>query len=289
MLDINRILVVGAGAPLGLDIVRRLAAMGKTVMAAYRTPRPALEESLTQAGGVPVQMDMGNRDDLRRRLTDCDAAVFTPILTTSRLAAPLLRSNQPAVFFSSNNVAVVPEDPIYAGLATAERTVHATAPHTVILRPTMIYGSPGSGNLSRLMLAFRRWPVMLRPAGKALQQPVFFRDLGGVAVTALLGPEFAGRTISVGGPDVVNLRDLYAKVAAAAGVYRPVLPVPVGIAARFVAGLQSLGMTAPVSSHQLQRAKLDKTARGTDVITTETPLETGLQDLAEALRRQGRL
>ncbi len=279
----GRILVIGAGMPLGLRIVQLLRARGFSVTGAYRTPRGGVEASIAAAGAAAVRLDLAATARLKALLDAHDAAIFTPILTASVAAAPLLRPDQRALFFSSNNVTIDPQDPIYAQLLAAERRLRQHAPQAALLRPTMIYGHPDDRNLSRLMRAARRRRILPCPAPRALQQPVYYRDLAETAVDVLLGEAHIFDPLPVAGPDRLTLARLYSEVARAAGRRVLVLPVPLPLARRAAAVLRGIGVAVPVSDDQLRRAGQNKCPTGDNAITTRTPLREGLRALAREL------
>jgi nucleoside-diphosphate-sugar epimerase len=279
------VLVVGAGGALGLEIVNALRASGRAVIGAYRTVRPGAVEAIKGAGGDPLKLDLEDASALREALTKADAAIFTPILTNSAPAARLLPPGQPAVFFSSNNVAIDPQAEVYARLLQKEAEVKAAAPQAVILRPTMIYGYPGDGNLARLMASMRRSLATPIPAAaKALQQPVYFRDLARIAVRALDDGTLSGETRAAAGPASVTIAALYAAAKQASGAKTLLVPVPTGFVAKAAETVEKAGLKLPVSAAQLSRAGRDKLPQG-PVILGETPLTEGLKALAETLPR----
>lgn len=287
VMAINRILVVGAGGPVGFEITRGLLAEGLSVKATYRTHRPTTNIALTNLGAEIAQLDLDNHDSLKQHLADVDAAIFVPILNVSQNAAAYLRNDQRAVFFSSNNVGVTPEGGVYAQLLAAEGAVRNAAPQSTILRPTMIYGYPGDGNMSRLMTVMRKYPFAPMPgSGAALQQPVYYKDLAQTAVHALLQePPFSG-IAAVAGPTALTQRALYAAVAKAGDASPIIIRAPLGPAAFVARTLEGLGVKSPLSSAQLARAAMDKTPTGDRVILTKTSLENGLKALAASLDGQ---
>ncbi len=283
-MSISTVLVVGAGGVLGRDIARRLRASGRNVLAAYRTPRPGLEDALRGMGARPLRLDLAREDEARAALGEADAAVFTPILTVSAWAAPLLRNDQRAVFFSSNNAAVDHRATVYARLRDAEIKTLSAAPQATILRPTMIFGYPGDGNIATLMAAMQRWPVVPLPGrGDALQQPIDVSDLAAIALGALDDAGAAGRVRAAGGPRALSQRDLFRAVAEAAGVRLRTLGLPLGPGASVLAAAERIGLRLPVSSAQLRRAGADKIPHGADPILGKTPLDQSLKALAAAL------
>lgn len=282
------VLVVGAGGALGLEIVRRLRADGRDVLASYRTVRAGTVETLAALGAEAVRVDLDDPETLSPALARSSAAVFTPILTVSAQAAAHLNEACRAVFFSSNNVAVDPQAPVYARLIEAEAQVRRAAPQAAILRPTMIYGYPGDGNLSKLMAAMRRTPFMPMPGrGAALQQPIFFCDLAAIAAETLFDPAARGSIRACAGPEAVTMRALYETAARAAGSGARPLGLPLAPAGALLGWAEKAGLRLPVSAAQLRRASLDKTPRGDAVAIGATPLKQGLAALAAALDVDG--
>lgn len=279
------VLVAGAGGALGLEMVRILRAEGYAVAGAYRTARKGAAEAIEAAGAWPVRLDLNAETAVQAALADVDAAIFTPILTVSAPAARFLRPGQRAVFFSSNNVAIDPQAEVYARLSAAEADVRAAAPQAAILRPTMIYGHSGDGNLARLMASMRRSIATPIPAAAgAQQQPVFYKDLAAIAVRALFDEALRGETRAVAGPQSVTTAALYEEVKAASGSNTMLIPVPTGFFAGAAKAAEKAGLKLPVSAAQLSRAGWDKIPQG-PAILGETPLSEGLKALAEAMAR----
>ncbi|MBL4619698.1 MAG: NmrA family NAD(P)-binding protein [Marinicaulis sp.] len=280
----KRILVVGAGGALGLEIVRGLRAQNISVTATYRMHRPSMVKQLSALGAELVQLDLRNEAEVKQCLVDVDGVVFIPILTASKDAAQLLRDTQHAVFFSSNNVSIDPENDTYARLLEAEEETRKNAPHAVILRPTMIYGYAGDGNLSRLMKLMRKFPIIPMPgSGQALQQPVFYKDLAQIAIRSVLCRDLNPGIYAVAGPEAISQRRLYAEIAKAAGGGRKVMSVPIKALTFAILMLEKLGIKPPVSSAQLDRAERNKAPSGVNVVLAPTSLPDGLKSLAEAL------
>jgi nucleoside-diphosphate-sugar epimerase len=281
----SNVLVVGAGGVLGREIVRILRAKGVDVVAAFRTRRAGLKQTLAGWGAKPLQLDIDDSDATRQALGEVDAAVFTPILTVSQSAAALLGAGQRAVFFSSNNVAIDPEAEVYARLAKAEEAVLKAAPGAVILRPTMIYGYPGDGNIRRLIRFVRCSPILPLPGnGAALQQPVYYRDLAKAAAQTIVDAALTARTYTVAGPEPTTTRALYEAVASAAGARPFIAPMPFAAFAPILRGAEATGLKLPVKAAQLARAARDKTPPPEAVLMLgNTSVDKGLAALTTAL------
>lgn len=284
----KRCLVVGAGSALGLNICQRLTEKGVAVRASMRSDHPKARAALNRLGAEIVTLDLATTSPRDAAFVDIDAAILTPILSVSARVAEMLSGVQSVVFFSSNNVAIDPTDSVYAGLLAAEASVRAARPDAVIIRPTMIYGYPGDGNLARLMRAMRASPIVAIPGrGAALQQPIYVKDLASIAVEAAMNDGLRGRTISAAGPAPCSQRALYEAVANVIGKRPIIAPTPTGLGGTILGVLEGVGLRAPVKAAQLRRAGFDKTPRAAPALLGTTTLADGLARLAEELARPG--
>jgi uncharacterized protein YbjT (DUF2867 family) len=176
-----------------------------------------------------------------------------------------------------------------------ERALDRTGFEWVILRPSMIYGTPADRNLARLLRWISRWPVVPLPGGGGTpQQPVHVEDLCDAITAALDRPGIAGRAYDVGGPEPVPLARAVAICAEAMGrrVWMPSIPLdPVHILVRVI---QRLGLPAPVRPEQILRLHeskaVDISAARTDLGFAPRSFEDGIQAEARMiLARSGSL
>ncbi len=275
------VLVAGAGGAVGFEIVKALLAQGFAVTATYRTPRDGLADRIAALGATPAEWNIADAKRGRELLEAVDCAILTPILTVSEQVAAQAADKR-LVFFSSNNVEIDSHAPVYAALRAAEGRVLKAAPDAAILRPTMIYGYPGDGNLSVLMRAMGRWPAIpMIGAGRALQQPVFYRDVAEIAAGALTSQ--SPGVIAVAGPAPVTQTELYRAVRDGAGGTGPLLPVPRRLAGAAARAAAVVGLRTALTPAQIARADLNKTPVGDNVVYGSTTLAEGLRDLARAL------
>lgn len=260
-------LVIGAGGAVGEAIARSLAARGWRVTGSMRRKRDDVIARLAAHGVSPAFHDLA-QDDWRAAAEGADALVFAPhlALTARALADSGVRCERTLVF-SSNNVAIHREAPVYRELAVAEEVLRAYDPRVIVLRPTLIYGDPRLPTLPRVIALARRWPFVPLPgSGKARVQPVFHEDLGATAA-GLVEEGEAGGVYAVGGPEIVSMRALFESAAKAAGVRKPVIAIP-RFALQFAAPLVSA--FAPYSLAQAERADHDRVA------VAQTPLPASL-------------
>ncbi|MEL7481318.1 MAG: hypothetical protein AAGJ29_07140 [Pseudomonadota bacterium] len=285
-------LVVGAHRPLGGQIALALRSYGYRVLATHRTPSNQWHDRLSRAGIDQCALDLTDSAAVAKVGQQADIAVLTPILTVSAPAVPILVASGilRGVVFSSNNVAVVGPDPVYDKLRAAEARLQADAPDWAILRPTMIYGFPGDGNLSNLMRLARRLPVFPRLGlGRAKQQPIHTEDLARVAAGLAVQRWTAAGIIPVGGPDVLSHRQMVSLARRAADAPGWIIPVPTALARIVRVSLSRVGVTLPLSEAQLARIDLDKAAIDArpipDELKPRISLESGLAALAADMRR----
>jgi len=278
-------LVIGAGGAVGEAVAHALLDVGWRVIAGMRRFNGRAAARLIARNVRVIPVDLAAPDSLRPLLGGVEGVVLAPILTVSAPVAGLIAEAgvERAVFFSSNNVAVAQDEPVYAALAAAEREALAALPRATVLRPTLIYGDVRLRAVTRLMRLMRRTPVFPVPGwGKAVQQPVFYQDLARAAATALLLPEAAGKTFAVGGPETMSLRAMYRAVSQAAGGWRLLAPAPAGLL-----GLAARILPLPLDRAQLRRVDRDKQAVAADpappALQARTPLAEGLRRLAGEL------
>lgn len=278
--------VVGAGGAVGESAAAHLIAAGWRVTATMRRMQPIVAARLEAMGATVTKLDLTapfSADIFR----GADAAVFTPILTLAARAAPVLRSaDVPRVIaFSSNNVAIDARSSTYRALAAAEATMHAAAASTIVLRPTLIYGDPRLRTLARVIAFARRSPILPVPgSGRALQQPVFYDDLGKIAAMLAHDGAEPSATYALGGPDIVSMKALF-EAAAEAGDARPqLMPMPQWAMA---VGKQIMGERFPFDDAQIARVEHDRLAVAQtplpEAFAPRTDLRTGLARLVAAM------
>jgi uncharacterized protein YbjT (DUF2867 family) len=280
------IAVFGAAGAVGEAVARALIARGRSVRPVTRRPQ-ALAKDLGEA----AEADLTNLDSLKAALEGAGAAIFPPILTLSVQAIPALRQAglDRVVFFSSHNLSVPEAAVAYAPLLQAEATVKHSGLQWTLLRPTLIYGDPRLTTMNSLFRLAKRLPMLPCPGmGTARQQPIFLDDLARVAAWSVAAPEAVHQVLSLGGPDVMSLRAMYAAVSRAAGGTGLVAPVPFA-ALRIAKRL--LNQRFPLNEAQLARAGAHKHVPDPPSLPRDvqpsTALTEGLSRLALAIDQTG--
>lgn len=95
--------------------------------------------------------------------------------------------------------------------------------HTII-RPSVVFGAGDSFTelFARLLAVF---PVLALPCPDAKFQPIWVDDLARLVVKAIGNRDFHDEIVLAGGPEVLDLRAVVRKIAAATGRDRAVLPL----------------------------------------------------------------
>jgi len=164
-----------------------------------------------------------------------------------------------AVFFSTTAIFTTIPSEHRAHRLKAEREILAAPLETVILRPTMIYGSARDKNMSRLiryLSTHRVLPVV--GDGRALQQPVYAGDVAFAITQALARPEAVGRTYNLPGKQPIEFNALVKEIAAQLGRAVRLIHLPAWPVIQLVSLLEKGQIALPLRSEQLIRLRENK-------------------------------
>ncbi|MFN4350768.1 MAG: complex I NDUFA9 subunit family protein [Hylemonella sp.] len=130
-----------------------------------------------------------------------------------------------------------------------------------VLRPSVIFGA--DDRFLNLFAALQRvFPVMPLAGAGARFQPVWVEDVARAMVYCLQDTRTIGLTYELGGPGVHTLKALVQLAGRAAGVPRPVIPLPMAIG-RLQALMMELAPGQPLMSRDnLDSMKLDNVLTG---------------------------
>lgn len=97
-----------------------------------------------------------------------------------------------------------------------------------VFRAAMIIGS-GSASFEILRYLVERLPIMVTPRWVFTEsQPIAVRDVLFYLIEALTVPGTVGKTIDIGGPDILSYSDLMREMASALGLRRRIIiPIPI--------------------------------------------------------------
>lgn len=240
----RRVLVSGATGYVGGRLVPALLEAGYTVRCVVREPRKLTERPWRNEARVEVvQADLQDTAAMSRHMQGCDAAYY---LVHSMIAqGKAYRSHDrelAASFAAAAAEAGLPRIIYLGGLGElgdnlsehlssrreVENELAATGVPVTVLRAAMIIGS-ASASFEILRYLVEHLPAMITPRWvRTESQPIAIRNVLHYLVQCLAVPETTGKTIDIGGPEVVSYRKLM-RVMADARRLRPrwVVPVPV--------------------------------------------------------------
>ena len=256
------VLVTGATGYIGGRLVPRLLEAGYRVRCLARDARKLDNRAWRDSGVEVVAGDAENEVDMRRALAGAQVAFY---LIHSMVVAGgdySERDRRLASTFARAAAAEGLARIVYlgglgetgAGLSehlSSRREVEAllaSGPVPVtVLRAAMIIGS-GSASFEILRYLVERLPAMVTPRWVQTRcQPIAVRNVLHYLVACLDVPETTGRTLDIGGPDVLTYRELMDIMAQARGLpRRRVLSVPI-----LTPRLSSLWihLVTPISQH----------------------------------------
>ncbi|WP_022695124.1 NAD-dependent epimerase/dehydratase family protein [Ponticaulis koreensis] len=253
--------IIGVSGALGRAIfdLLRTDANGHDIVLTSRDPSK-LEWAEGMAGVEIRTLDLDAPENAAKVLADCEQIVFCPILSSSGPTARQMRANGSSahlILFSSNNVGIDFESPVYAALRAEEETVSTmSGGKLAIIRPCMIYGNRSDGNIGRLIGLAERFRVLpLMGAGTARQQPVHYDDLALLTIHVLKNQSQPLSKVGAGGPEVHQMKEIYRIISEE--VSGPVVTVRVpDIILQLVRKIRGQG--ADLSDAQIRRADADR-------------------------------
>jgi uncharacterized protein YbjT (DUF2867 family) len=290
------ILVTGAAGFIGTRVVHELRAREKDVRALVRSPARA-----GSLGNWDVELATGDVTDpasLRSAAEGCESAVhLVSILTGSKadfervmvqgtrnlVDAAREAGTKRLVLMSAMGVdnPGAGDIPYFQAKREMESAVREAGLEYVILRPSFVFGDGGA--LATFLRLARRSPVTpIVGDGTPRIQPVWVDDVARAVAESLERPEAAGRTLELGGPEIVTWNEFWARLKRAAGVRRPSVHVPFSVMRVQAALLEKLP-NPPITRDQLRMLQT-----GDNVVTGENAaavLGLELVPLDEQLRR----
>jgi len=289
-----KILVTGGTGFIGPKIVRALGEAGHDVRALVRDPRRGAALGCELAEG-----DITDPESLRRAVDGCDAVVhlvaiitgrpgdFERVMTegTTELAeAAAAAGVRRFVLMSALGTSEETKDlvPYYRAKWEMEQTVKGSGIPYTIFRPSFVFGADG-GALQQFLRIARLAPVtpIVGPGTQRLQ-PIWADDVAAHFAASVDRDAAAGRTFELGGPDVVDWNEFWARAKRALGTRRPSVHVPFWLL-RQQARVLELLPRPPVTRDQLKML-----AAGDNVVTDPSAREVfglPLVPLDEQLRR----
>jgi uncharacterized protein YbjT (DUF2867 family) len=290
-------LVTGATGFVGPAVANAIVDAGHEVRVLERKP------GSWQKAGIrcqeAVQGDMTDADSLRRAAEGVDVVVHLVAIRQGRPeqfqrvmidgTRNLLAASAGAKRFVLMSALGTTEEtkdlvPYYGAKWQEEQDVKGSGLEHVIFRPSFVFGRRG-GILPTFVKLAKLSPVTgIVGNGKQRIQPIWIDDVGAYFATAVDKPEAAGRTFELGGPDVVDWDELWARIRRTLGIRRrPTMHLPTALMRIPATVTERLPGNIP-----LTRDLLTMLEAGDNVVSNDDAVRTfglSLVPLDEQLRR----
>lgn len=268
------IVVTGAGGFLGRQVVAALAERGEATRVVLRRP-----EQATALGPHPVEIalaDVRDGDSLNKAFEGATALIHLVAIIRERRGADFQSINvegarniyaaasvagvRRSVFVSAIGAAPDSPERYFKSRWDGEETARASGVPTTVVRFSSLFGD-GDEFFNVLAALVRVGPIVPLPGlGRSKFQPIHVQDAAEVCVRSL-DPAFTGRTIELGGPEILSYRQLVNAVAREMDKRRLKLPVPRPLMAPMVRAMGWFMKTPPVTSEQLRMLRYDNIAK----------------------------
>jgi uncharacterized protein YbjT (DUF2867 family) len=235
-----RILVTGATGYIGGRLVPVLLEGGYDVRCFVRDPG-RVEGRF--AGAEIVRGDLFDAPSLQAALTGCEVAYYLMHSMSDNRGDFTLRDRAGARIFGEAAARAGVRRIIYLGGLGEDDTSRKLSKHlrsrhevgdelraggvpVTEFRAAIIVGS-GSVSFEMIRYLTERLPIMIAPRWVRTRcQPIGIRDVLRYLAAALDAPESAGRTVEIGGADVLEYRDMMLRYAAIRNLRRWIIIVP---------------------------------------------------------------
>lgn len=296
--------LIGGGGFLGRYVAQALLARGARVRIAQRNPRQAF--FLKPQGGLGqtqfVAADLGKPESIARAVAGSDAVVnLVGILSGdfqrvhvegARIVAESAKAAGVAHLVHISAIGADPASTSAYGRSKGEgeAAVRAAFADATILRPSIVFGREDQFiNRFAAMVASAPVVPVLRAGTKF--QPVYVGDVADAVVAALENPALAaGKTLDLGGPDVLSMGALVRWIAKATQRAPHIVELPDAIGGAIAAFGFLPG--APITRDQWKMLANDNVVTGTNGLTllgiTPTPLDAVAAGWLVQYRKGGR-
>ncbi|MCD7097954.1 SDR family oxidoreductase [Stenotrophomonas sp. MMGLT7] len=256
----RRALLFGGSGQIGARVIDGLLLRGWQVQALSRQPRPPRPGLHWLAGELATLAPLPGRYDA---ILSCG-----PLDHFARWYAQAGADAPRVLAFGSTSVEVKRDsaDPYERDLAArlhrGEEQLFAAAAGrdaaATLLRPTLVYGAGQDRTLAAIAALARRTGFFVLPRdARGRRQPVHVQDLADAALAALDAPASFGQRYALGGGEVLDYRDMVARVLASLHPPARLLTVPAAAFSLLLSGAHALGRLRGLNRAALRRMRED--------------------------------
>lgn len=239
--------IFGGTGFIGTQIVRELGALGCRVKVATRVPERAYFLRTCGSVGqvVPVACDYNDAESVRKAVAGCDYVVNCIGSLVQKKRGGFQRAHVEIPQKIAQACAVEGADRfVHISALSAERgtsqyakskhqgeqAVAKAFPAATILRPSVVFG-PNDRFFNMFAELARFLPALpLIGGGTTKFQPVYVGDVADAVLAALTVPSARGHVFELAGPETVDFRQIYQRIAQYTGRRRMMVPLPFAIA-----------------------------------------------------------
>lgn len=290
-----KILVTGGTGFVGRHFIRRMKAAGHSVRCLVRDKEKA--DALFGDAVDFVQGDIQNKDALQLASYGMDAIVhlvgiiYEPegVLfqkvhvqgTANVILSARTAGVRRLIHFSASGAEKKSPSRYFRTKWEAEELVRQSGLDYTIFRPTLIFG-PGDNLINRYMKWITWLPILpVVGSGKHKVQPIFINDVARAIQESLNRPISIGQTYALGGPSVLNSRQIISELAAVLRKERMQLPIPASLLWVIATLMEKLLPNPLLTIEQLQALHRDNIC---DITALEHELEIHPMSLQKSVR-----
>jgi len=259
------ILVTGGTGFVGSHLIRQMRQEGLIVRAVVRNPEKA--QSLRNLGVEVVPGDVADKTSLENAVQGIERVVHlvgiiqeAPGVTFRGVHVDGTRNLVEAarkagvrhfLFQSALGTRANAKSQYHRTKWEAEELVRNSGIPSTVLRPSLIYG-PGDQFTIRLSEMIRLSPVLpIIGSGRSKVQPIFINDVVACIVKAVTSDAYLNELYELGGPEQLTYEEVTRAIAAALGVSRPTLHLPLLFMRSMARVMETVLQKSPITTDQL--------------------------------------
>jgi uncharacterized protein YbjT (DUF2867 family) len=259
------ILVTGGTGFVGSHLIRKMRQEGIPVRAVVRKPEKA--QALRDLGVEVVPGDVSDKASLEKAvpgvervvhlvgiIQEAPGATFQGVHvdgTRNLMEAARKAGVRHVLFQSALGTRANATSHYHRTKWEAEELVRNSGIPSTVLRPSLIYG-PGDQFTIRLSDMIRLSPVLpIIGSGRSKVQPIFIDDVVSCILKAVTSDAYLNELYEIGGPEQLTYEEVTRAIAAALGVSRPAVHLPLLFMRSMARVMETVLPKPPITTDQL--------------------------------------